>query len=117
MAERRKSKFGQGSSIAPVSPAPQEEPQGPAVAAASAIEAPDTAAPAEKAPAASEGAAEKKVKVGFYMLPSEKNRARAAWMNTIGHTGHTSITLFYEAAIAEYTRQLEREHNDSRPFS
>lgn len=117
MAERRKSKFGQGSSIAPVSQAPQEEPQGPAVADSGAVEALESAAPSPKAAAASGGAAEKKVKVGFYMLPAEKSRARAAWMNTIGHTGHTSITLFYEAAIAEYTRQLEQEHNDSRPFS
>lgn len=116
MAERKKSAFGKSPSFAPVAPPAQEEAQEPAEEVSSTQQAQEATATPAKPSVASEGAAEKKVKVGFYMFPAEKARARAAWMNTIGHTGHTSITLFMEAAIAEYTRQLEREHNDAKPF-
>ncbi|MGP9587211.1 hypothetical protein ACT3TB_16300 [Micrococcaceae sp. AOP34-BR2-30] len=68
--------------------------------------------------AASEAAGKgKKKKIGFYQTPEEAARTRAAWAHTMGHTGHTTITSYMEAAIASYTRQLEAEYNDSKPFS
>lgn len=58
----------------------------------------------------------KKKKVSFYQHPEEEARARAAWMHTMGQTGHTKLTQFMEAAVASYTRQLEAEYNEAKPF-
>jgi len=66
---------------------------------------------------ASEPSPTKKKKVSFYQLPAEEARARAAWMHTAGHTGHRTITSFMEAAVSAYTRELEKQYNDSTPFN
>lgn len=89
---------------------PQEAEQPPATASAPA-EAPKAAQGRTATPKS------KKKKVSFYQHPEEEERARKAWMHTMGHTGHTTITSFMEAAVANYTRQLEAEHNDAKPFS
>ena len=58
----------------------------------------------------------KKKKVSFYQYEEDKERAMAAWQFTMGHTGHTTVTSFYEAAIREYVLALEAKYNDSKPF-
>lgn len=113
MTERKKSTFGQMDS-AVTAPLPQ--------AAVEAEEAPRKAASASGAIAAPQEASEpaaskKKKKVSFYQLPAEEDRARAAWMHTMGHTGHRTITSFMEAAVSTYTRELEKQYNDSTPFN
>lgn len=78
---------------------------------------PDAPVQASKSDRGDQPAKEKKEKRNFYMLPSEEARSRAAWMHTMGHTQHLSVTSFYEAAIASYTRELEKLYNDSKPFN
>lgn len=58
----------------------------------------------------------KKKKVSFYQFPTEEARAKAAWAFTMGHTGHRTVTSFYEEAVSRYTRELEARYNDSKPF-
>lgn len=60
--------------------------------------------------------APKKKKVSFYLSPDEEARAEAARNFTMGHTGLKTVTSYYERAIAEFTRKLEAEYNDSKPF-
>lgn len=68
-----------------------------------------------KAPQAAPKAPKKK-KVSFYLSPEEEARAEAARIFTAGHTGLKTVTSYYEQAIAEFTRKLEAEYNDSKPF-
>lgn len=109
---RKKSSFAQASPIAPPNHSEQSQVpvrgEEPSVASSTVTEAPQA-----KEPASLES---KKKKVGFYQLPAEEKRTRAAWMHTMGHTGHTTITSYLEAAVAAYTRKLEEEYNDSKPF-
>lgn len=117
---RRSSLAGRNATTSPVVQ-PERTPQ----------EAPEVSQESEQAPVAAPAPTEaskasqgrtvapksKKKKVSFYQHPEEEERARKAWMHTMGHTGHTTITSFMEAAVANYTRQLEAEHNDAKPFS
>lgn len=99
----------------------QANPEDPPAATQEPAEPSEAHNPPEKAAKLGErgstGAKAKKKKVSFYQLPEEEDRARAAWMHTMGQTGHTTITSFMEAAVATYTRQLEAQHNDSKPFN
>ncbi len=100
--------MNQGSpEVAEEATAPQETAMAPAAPAAS-------AAPREATKAAPK--APKKKKVSFYLAPEEEARAEAARLFTMGHTGLTTVTSYYEQAIAEFTRKLEAEYNDSKPF-
>lgn len=76
--------------------------------AASPTEQPASEAPKKQA---------KKGKVTFYLWPEDRDRAKAAYMHTMGHTNIPSWTQFLETAVREFTLKLEREHNDSRPFA
>lgn len=58
----------------------------------------------------------KKGKVTFYLWPEDRDRAKAAYMHTMGHTNIPSWTQFLETAVREFTHKLEEEHNDRRPF-
>lgn len=69
-------------------------------------------APPQKPAAGSQG----KKKVSFYQRKEEIPRTRAAWMHTMGHTGLTNYSHFVDAALEQFTRQLEAEYNDSKPF-
>jgi len=60
--------------------------------------------------------APKKKKVSFYLAPEEETRAKAAWQFTMGFTNHRTWTSFFEEAVRRYTRELEAEYNDSKPF-
>lgn len=104
----------------PVAPPPGTSQQPPVEAAENYPEADETASAAKEA-ATSEGQGQaspkpKKKKVSFYQLPAEEARAKAAWAFTMGHTGHRTVTSFYEEAVSSYTRELEAKYNDSKPF-
>lgn len=96
--------------------APQEPPGGPAPAPTSAVTQEDAQQPATALEKPSGGKKPSKKKIGFYIRPEEEERAEAARLHTAGYTGHKTVTAFYEAAIASYTRQLEEKYNDSKPF-
>ena len=55
-------------------------------------------------------------KVGYYMLEADLERAQRAHTTTIIHTGLRSWTAYVNEAVMAYTKQLEKEHNDSKPF-
>lgn len=59
---------------------------------------------------------EKAEKVGFYMKPTDQERAKRAHTTTIIHTGLKSWTAYVNEAVMAYTKQLEQQHNDSKPF-
>lgn len=119
--EKRRSALAGKSAVAPASPSNQTPPE----EAQNSAPEPEQNDSAPPAPAAYKSAAErptepskaKKKKVSFYQLPEEEQRARAAWMHTMGHTGYTTITSFHEAAVSYFTRHLEAEYNDSKPFN
>lgn len=121
MAQRKSALAGKSAVAAPAAPQEQKAPE----EAQNALQEPPAApAPIEspaEAPKASQRPTElpkgKKKKVSFYQHREEEDRARAAWMHTMGHTGHTTITSFMEAAVANYTRQLEADYNDAKPFN
>lgn len=77
---------------------------------------PPTASEAPKQTPQAAPKAPKKKKVSFYLSPEEEARAEAARIFTAGHTGLKTVTSYYEQAIAEFTRKLEAEYNDSKPF-
>lgn len=83
---------------------------------------PESPAPADPEPAAKDASHQpraqkkKRPKVSFYADEDEQARANAAWLHTAGHTGHKTLTSFLETAMIKYARELEREHNDSKPF-
>jgi len=117
--KRKPSKLS-GSS--PLAPRATEQPAKDPVRASAEVEAPQQPAvsPAasdapKKAPQAAPKAPKKK-KVSFYLSPEEEARAEAARIFTAGHTGLKTVTSYYEQAIAEFTRKLEAEYNDSKPF-
>lgn len=121
MTTRRQSAFAGKSAVSPASNV-ESAAQGPQEPVASTLPAAAASASQESSEAsgqaprsATKGA--KKKKVSFYQLPAEEDRAKAAWMHTMGHTGHTTITSFFEAAVSEYTRKLEERYNDSKPFN
>lgn len=119
MSERKSSAFGAKKSAVtpPAAPHPAEQPPEPALGEEVNPKAPREPKSAPRAEqAASEPLKDKKKKVSFYQLPADEKRARAAWMHTMGHTGHITITSFMETAIAEYTHRLEKEFNKSQPF-
>lgn len=97
-------------------------PQGEPETAAVVPEATDThsepvkpvAAPAK--PAAEVKDVDKPKKDGFYIKPSDKERAERARTTTSIHTGLRSWTAYVNEAIMVYTKQLEQQHNDSKPF-
>lgn len=72
-----------------------------------------TSVPASKPAPKDEGKAKK---VGYYMLEADLERAQRAHTTTIIHTGLRSWTAYVNEAVMAYTKQLEKEHNDSRPF-
>ena len=117
---RRSSLAGRNATTSPVVQ-PESTAQEAAEVPQEAEQPPATASAPAEAPKAAQGRTatpkSKKKKVSFYQHPEEEERARKAWMHTMGHTGHTTITSFMEAAVANYTRQLEAEHNDAKPFS
>lgn len=118
---KRRSALAGRSAVAPVSPSNETAPEETHNSAPEA-EHSDSAPLGPVAPDAAterptEASKAKKKKVSFYQLPEEEQRARAAWMHTMGHTGHTTITSFHEAAVSHYTRQLEAQYNDSKPFN
>lgn len=120
MAQARRSALaGRNAATSPVATTPSapqeatEAPESTAEPSAPPSAPADAANPPEQPSAASKG---KRKKVSFYQHVDEEARARAAWMHTMGHTGHTTITSFMEAAVANYTRMLEAEYNDSKPF-
>lgn len=115
---RRSSLSGMSPIATPVTEQPAKDP----VKASAEVEVPQqpeespTAADApKKAPQAAPKAPKKK-KVSFYLSPEEEARAEAARIFTAGHTGLKTVTSYYEQAIAEFTRKLEAEYNDSKPF-
>lgn len=59
----------------------------------------------------------KKKKANFYQTEEDEARAQAAWRHTMGHTGIRYWTEYVEEAVRQFTRDLERDYNDSRPFS
>lgn len=59
---------------------------------------------------------DKPKKDGFYIKPSDKERAERARTTTSIHTGLRSWTAYVNEAIMVYTKQLEQQHNDSKPF-
>lgn len=78
-----------------------------------------SAAPEPTTPAPTTSAATNKVektKVGFYMTDADLLRAQRAHTTTIIHTGQRSWTAYVNEAVMSYTKQLEQEHNDSKPF-
>lgn len=83
----------------PAAPA-SSEPQAPAPAAGREVAAPKS----------------QKGKVGFYMYPEAVERAKRAWKGTQLQTGIGSWTEFIETAVHQYMLELEREHNESKPF-
>ena len=119
MAQRKTSTFAGQSAVAPAAANTQSaEPSGAPQELGAPMAAPEViGVPAKPAQQATASTKPKKKKVSFYQLPVEEDRARAAWMHTMGHTGHTTITSFMEAAVSEYTRKLEEQYNDSTPFN
>jgi len=117
--KRKPSKLSRNTPVAPTAAAqPTEEPvkASAEVAAPQNPTVPATASEApKKAPQAAPKAPKKK-KVSFYLSPEEEARAEAARIFTAGHTGLKTVTSYYEQAIAEFTRKLEAEYNDSKPF-
>lgn len=85
----------------------------------------DAGAPSEPAPAAAQVAPAqptkarkpKKKKANFYQTAEDEARAQAAWQHTMGHTGIRFWTEFVEEAVRQFTYNLEREYNDSKPFN
>lgn len=73
-------------------------------------------APAPPEPKTKSGRNLKKPKVSFYAQEEDEERARAAWLHTAGHTGHKTWTAFLEEAMNSYTRRLEGEYNNQKPF-
>lgn len=103
----RPSKFANRSAASPVQPLQEAEP------AEGAAPAPEPPAPEPKAKS---GRNLKKPKVSFYAKEEDEERARAAWLHTAGHTGHKTWTAFLEEAMNSYTRRLEGEYNNQKPF-
>ena len=62
-------------------------------------------------------AAEPKTRVGFYMLGSEADEARAAYVWTRPHTGIRSFSDFISDAVHDKVHGLRRLHNDGQPFT
>lgn len=60
--------------------------------------------------------ADKPKKEGYYMRPSDKERAERARMTTSIHTGLRTWTAYVNEAVMAYTKELEKQHNDSKPF-
>lgn len=121
MAQRRSALAGKSAVAAPTAPQEEKAPEEAQNASQEPLTSPATT---EDPTDASKGAQQpteppkgKKKKVSFYQHREEEDRARAAWMHTMGHTGHTTITSFMEAAVANYTRQLEADYNDAKPFN
>lgn len=52
----------------------------------------------------------------FYFPAQEKERAMNALYATHQHTGITRWSTYVSAAVAEYTRRLEAQHNRGNPF-
>jgi len=85
----------------------------------------EAVAPSEPAPAAAQGEPAqptkarkpKKKKANFYQTAEDEARAQAAWQHTMGHTGIRFWTEFVEEAVRQFTYNLEREYNDSKPFN
>lgn len=60
--------------------------------------------------------ADKPKKEGYYMRPSDKERAERARTTTAIHTGLRTWTAYVNEAVMAYTKDLEKQHNDSKPF-
>jgi hypothetical protein len=103
----RPSKLAGRSAASPVQPMQEAEPPED-IALAPAPPAPE--------PKAKSGRNLKKPKVSFYAQVEDEERARAAWLHTAGHTGHKTWTAFLEEAMNSYTRYLEGEYNNQKPF-
>ena len=77
---------------------------------------PVTAAEPPFQPAGVEPKDDEAKKVGFYMKPSDLTRAKRAHTTTIIHTELRSWTAYVNEAVMAYTKQLEAQYNDSKPF-
>lgn len=55
-------------------------------------------------------------KTSFYQPGPDADRMRAAFVHTIHHTGIPSLSEFINKAVGEMVADLEREHNNGRPW-
>ncbi len=67
---------------------------------------------ARRAPAVTAG----KEKVGFYQLPDDSARARAAFTWTRNQEGHRSFSDFISAAVMREVERVERKYNNGESW-
>lgn len=79
-------------------------------------ETPEVTSQAAAKPAGETSKDDEAKKVGFYMKPSDLTRAKRAHTTTIIHTELRSWTAYVNEAVMAYTKQLEAQYNDSKPF-
>lgn len=89
---------------------------GNAAESTSATPAPSSASPASTPAPAPVVKKPQRKQVTYYHEGDALKRAKQAHLFTQGHTGHKGWTDFVETAVDKYTKQLEAEYNQSRPF-